>query len=356
MEDMNDLERMSQVLDYDSDDQETVAVLHKSIREKDGQKNEFRDPIDKCEDTIKTNLQHYKIGLSSGTAIENMVSSVTSNYLQKFASEDSKSKIDQAMQEFIQKHSKFDIKSELEQVQHRIALEMYHISRVVDDGNFHKVLDRDSTTELKLIYDIPVCCKISLEGQMPPLHIKFHSLNNKTRHVRIYVSFKETEPMKDNCDQEFIEPKGGLVRIVGERGPKPNVKVFSEKMLYLTFLSSQSTTIEVRPQFIDPAKAGSLKFVTQIQVQKLDTSVTGVDEPKLPPQKTMIEYFKNNKQNYTEIKAMIEETKKKENEDFGKEIVKAALEVRDQRDLKNFKKDFLAEHTKKIKNWHDVVS
>ena len=43
----------------------------------------------------------------------------------------------------------------------------------------------------------------------------------------------------------------------------------------------------------------------------------------------MIEYFKNNKQNYTEIKAMIEETKKKENEDFGKEIVKAALEVRD---------------------------
>jgi len=43
----------------------------------------------------------------------------------------------------------------------------------------------------------------------------------------------------------------------------------------------------------------------------------------------MIEYFKSNKRNYTEIKAMIEETKKKENEGFGKEIVKIALEARD---------------------------
>ena len=100
---------------------------------------------------------------------------------------------------------------------------------------------------------------------MPPLHIKFHSLNQKAaKFIRVYVSYRETEPMKNNCDQEFIEPKGGLVRIVGESGPKPSIKVFNEKMIYLTFLSSESTTIEVRPQFIDPAKAGSLKYVTKM--------------------------------------------------------------------------------------------
>jgi len=65
----------------------------------------------------------------------------------------------------------------------------------------------------------------------------------------------------------------------------------------------------------------------------------------------MIEHFKSNKQNYTDIKAMIEETRKKDNAEFGMQIVKAALEVRDRREQKNIKKDFLAEHAKTIKNW-----
>lgn len=39
---------------------------------------------------------------------------------------------------------------------------------------------------------------------------------------------------------------------------------------------------------------------------------------------------------------MIEETKKKDNQGFGKEIVKAAIAVREKREGKNVKKDFLA--------------
>lgn len=43
------------------------------------------------------------------------------------------------------------------------------------------------------------------------------------------------------------------MRVVGERSQK--VKVFNTNFIYITFIASRSTTIEVRPQFIDPSKA-----------------------------------------------------------------------------------------------------
>ena len=64
--------------------------------------------------------------------------------------------------------------------------------------------------------------------------------------------------------------------------------------------------------------------MTSFDNNKMDNTVSGVDESKLPPQKTMIADFKSNKQNYTDIKAMIEETKKGGNADFGLAIIKAA--------------------------------
>lgn len=73
----------------------------------------------------------------------------------------------------------FDVKQQLQDVEHKIALELFNISRVVDDGNFHIVLDNNTATTLKLIHEIPVCCKVSLEGQQPPLHIKVTGMNKK---------------------------------------------------------------------------------------------------------------------------------------------------------------------------------
>ena len=101
----------------------------------------------------------------------------------------------------------------------------------------------------------------------------------------------------------------------------------------MTFISSQGATIEVRPQFIDPAKANSLKFVTAMQTGKIDNIISGVDEPKVPPQRTMIADFKTNKQNFTDLRTMIEETKKTENCGFGLDIVKVALEIKEKREL-----------------------
>ena len=63
-------------------------------------------------------------------------------------------------------------------MEHSIALELFNISRVVDDGSFHKLLEPGVARQFRLVHDIPVCCKIILEGQEPPLHIKV-SCNDK---------------------------------------------------------------------------------------------------------------------------------------------------------------------------------
>ena len=59
-------------------------------------------------------------------------------------------------------------------------------------------------------------------------------------------------------DQVRTQP----IRIPGERGPKPTIKVFHSSFLYITFMSNRSTLIEVRPQFVDPLKANTIKYVT----------------------------------------------------------------------------------------------
>lgn len=51
------------------------------------------------------------------------------------------SDVDKAMQEFIEKNADYDIDSKLKDVNHMIEYELYNIKRVVDDGNFHKVLE-----------------------------------------------------------------------------------------------------------------------------------------------------------------------------------------------------------------------
>ena len=165
----------------------------------------------------------------------------------------------------------------------------------MDDGNFHIVLENAAARELKLIHDIPVCCKISLEGQSPPLHIKVTGAY-KSVSLNAYASYKVSEPSMSNSDQQWFEIKGQyMMRVQGERGNKPNIKVFSTNYLYVTFIASQSTTIEVRPQFIDPSKAQSLKYVTAAHTNKMDSSNTGVDEPKIPPKTSMIADFKKSK-------------------------------------------------------------
>ena len=70
--------------------------------------------------------------------------------------------------------------------------------------------------------------------------------------------------------------------MLGEKGPKPNQKVFHSSIVYFTFFSKEGATIQVKPLFIDPSKANSLKYVTSHNLNKFDGSITGIDESKIP--------------------------------------------------------------------------
>lgn len=179
--------------------------------------------MDKCVHKIKANVGQQRTDLASTTYIENLVGTVTQNYLRKFAQDTSSDKINSAMDEFIERHQNFDIKEQLQSVQHKIALELYNISRVVDNGNFHKVLEGNSIAQFKMIHDIPVCCKISLENHAPPLHFKVtqllpnHQQQNRQSYkfLKVFASYKEIEPLQGNCEMDFSTPPNGLIRIVG---------------------------------------------------------------------------------------------------------------------------------------------
>ena len=69
----------------------------------------------------------------------------------------------------------------------------------------------------------------------------------------------------------------------------------------------------------------------------------------------MIADFKECKQNYNDLKIMIEETKKRGNMEFGNKIVSAANVVRDKRDKKNGKKDFIGQHRSTVNQFVEIM-
>ena len=93
----------------------------------------------------------------------------------------------------------------LKDIEHRIAWEMYRISRVIDTGNFHVLLEHNMTQYVNMLYEIPVCCKINLEGQEPPLHIKITGYE-KDDHFVVYTSYKDIEPTAESLDVQAYVP------------------------------------------------------------------------------------------------------------------------------------------------------
>eukprot|EP00354_Favella_ehrenbergii_P009655 CAMPEP_0170457254 /NCGR_PEP_ID=MMETSP0123-20130129/4610_1 /TAXON_ID=182087 /ORGANISM="Favella ehrenbergii, Strain Fehren 1" /LENGTH=69 /DNA_ID=CAMNT_0010720991 /DNA_START=333 /DNA_END=542 /DNA_ORIENTATION=+ len=57
--------------------------------------------------------------------------------------------------------------------------------------------------------------------------------------------------------------------------------------------------------------------------------------------------------NFKDTMLMIEETRKKDNENFGMHIVLAAKAVREKRDMDRPKKNFMSEHTKAVRYWQE---
>lgn len=213
--------------------------------------------------------------------------------MRKYANDNAKETVHQKIQNLVEQNAKADIYGLMKDIEHRIAMDLFNIRRVVDDGNFHLLLENEEVKHLVLNHHIPVCCKISLEGRLPPLHFKIKGVD-KTDSMQIFCSFKDVEPSIDTPDVQAYVPykRGELLRFKGEKfGTKPGQKIFVSKFLYLTFLSSNGGEIDVKPLFVDPLKANTIKYITTNDVNKMDTSLTGVDAPTLPPQKTMVNDF-----------------------------------------------------------------
>jgi len=97
---------------------------------------------------------------------------------------------------------------------------------------------------------------------------------------------------------------------------------------------------------MDSKTANKLNLVSRCFGNNLESIPTAAD---VMPHKTMITSFVEHRQNFSELKQMIEETQKKGNKELGQEIIQVAAAVRDKRDQKKgltTAKDYQHEHTK----------
>ena len=108
---------------------------------------------------------------------------------------------------------------------HKIAKEMFNLSQCLpSNGSFHKILSNGDTEIISLKYDIPVCCKIVLDGQEPPLQIKINGVKLEGN-LKVFASHKVIVPSKENCDMRWIEFSNSLV-IRGEQTHKRGIEKF----------------------------------------------------------------------------------------------------------------------------------
>lgn len=134
-----------------------------------------------------------------------MVAHITQCYMRKYATDDAEEALNQNIQDLVEKNASTDIYELLKDIEHRIAMDMFNIRRVVDDGNFHLLLENNVIKNLPLLHHIPVCCKISLEGRLPPLHLKLKGVE-KDDNMQIFASLKDVEPSASTYDVQAWAP------------------------------------------------------------------------------------------------------------------------------------------------------
>lgn len=81
-----------------------------------------------------------------------------------------------------------DIQKILQTTNKEIQLAKYKISRVVDDGSHHIVLENRVMREFNILDEIPILCRITLKGMEPPLTITL--IQTAKSDLTIYGSYK----------------------------------------------------------------------------------------------------------------------------------------------------------------------
>ena len=173
-------------------------------------------------------------------------------------------------------------------------------------------------------------CKINLDGMSPPLNLRVMvpEKERKNNNLTVFASYKCNEPSAEKHEMSWVPLKRQIINIAGEKGPKPNIKVFPGNIIYFTFISQKGATIVVKPNFSDSGmmKPGHKDGQGGAGGQPSRPEfISNLDDPRsLPAQKNMIYDFTNYNLNFRDTMMMIEETRKKDNENFGMNIVRAA--------------------------------
>ena len=116
-----------------------------------------------------------------------------------------------------------DVSELLRQANSEIKVAMYKLSRCVDSGNFHKILEHGVAKELQVIEKIPLCLKIDLQRQVSPLVLQFSNIKPVVD-FKVYISYHNPEPSQNNFDFEFDNQKRIVIEERRDIDKKSNQK------------------------------------------------------------------------------------------------------------------------------------
>ena len=138
------------------------------------------------------------------------------------------------------------------------------MSKIVDNGTFHKTLENRRPTELAVIEGIPCNCKVDLKDMEPPLIIQVRY--RRKGDLLVYGSYKNQEPDAKDCDQVDERP---LKIVVNDR--------FKSNTYYLAFTSQAGVEVSATAYFTQgPGAAakgdGPIKFERQAMFQKREAA------------------------------------------------------------------------------------
>ena len=119
------------------------------------------------------------------------------------------------------------------------------MSKVVDNGDFHKLLENRRPVELQVIDGIPCSCKVDLRGMQPPLVVQVRYRTPGDLHA--YGSYKNQEPDAHSFDSSHEKPHKIVIT---------DPKSFKSSQYYLSFNSQSGVSIGVTAYFTSGPNAG----------------------------------------------------------------------------------------------------
>ena len=169
------VESLHEQVIYEEDDREELEnYIHQYNELQETQQRLFENP--EIRKLIKDKELQDKSLLSPFTIVENNFVGVTSDHL--LHQEDNKDGVGQD-----KIFSKRTMKEMLQKTNHDVKLALYQLSRLVDAGDFHMILQPDRSVTIELYAEIPRCFKLCLKDFEHPvvIQIRYHGMKAVSR-------------------------------------------------------------------------------------------------------------------------------------------------------------------------------